>query len=169
MPEKLFSDTALKTAESGYLTRRLVDVAQSVVVTEEDGTDDFTWVKEITEVSNNHTNVIKSLYDDRLYGRFAAEDIKNLQTGEIIVKRNDLIDALKAEDVCNSVDKAKEDARAARAAVRETVKISGEMTPEKIAEKSAKEEAKLSDAETAGKVLTEQQIEDLGKIKIRSI
>ncbi len=166
---KALSDTALKTAESGYLTRRLVDVAQSVVVTEEDcGTDDFTWVKEITEVSNNHTNVIKSLYD-RLYGRFAAEDIKNLQTGEIIVKRNDLIDALKAEDVCNSVDKAKEDARAARAAVRETVKISGEMTPEKIAEKSAKEEAKLSEAETAGKVLTEQQIEDLGKIKIRSV
>ena len=64
---KALSDTALKTAESGYLTRRLVDVAQAVVVTEEDcGTDDFTWVKEITEVSNKHTNVIKSL-NDRLF------------------------------------------------------------------------------------------------------
>ncbi|MCR4688087.1 MAG: DNA-directed RNA polymerase subunit beta' [Saccharofermentans sp.] len=166
---KALSDTALKTAESGYLTRRLVDVAQSVVVTEEDcGTDDFTWVKEITEVSNNSKNVIKSLYD-RLYGRYAAEDIKSYQTGEIIVKKNELIDALKAEAISDSVDQAKEEARQARDAIAETVKIKGEVTPEKLAEQSDKIAAKLSDAEASGKVLTEQQIDDLGKIKIRSV
>jgi len=166
---KALSDTALKTAESGYLTRRLVDVAQSVVVTEEDcGTDDFTWVKEITEVSNNSKNVIKSLYD-RLYGRYAAEDIKSYQTGEIIVKKNELIDALKAEEISDSVDQAKEEAKQARQAIADSVKIKGEVTPEKLAEQSDKIEAKLAEAEASGKILTEQQIDDLGKIKIRSV
>ncbi|MBP5774231.1 MAG: hypothetical protein J6W36_00890, partial [Clostridiales bacterium] len=166
---KALSDTALKTAESGYLTRRLVDVAQAVVVSEEDcGTDDFTWVKEITEVSNKKTNVIKSL-NDRLYGRYAAEDIVNYQTGEIIVKKNELIDALKAEEICDSVDLAKQEATEARKAVADSVKIKGEVTPEKLAEQQKKIDAKLADAEAAGKVLTRQQIEDLGKLKIRSV
>ena len=166
---KALSDTALKTAESGYLTRRLVDVAQAVVVTEEDcGTDDFTWVKEITEVSNKHVNVIKSL-NDRLYGRYAAEDIINYQTGEIIVKKNELIDALKAEDICKSVDLAKKEAERARDAVKESVKIKGAETPEKLAERDRKIAAKLAEAENAGKILTKHQIEDLGKLKIRSV
>ncbi len=166
---KALSDTALKTAESGYLTRRLVDVAQAVVVSEEDcGTDDFTWVKEITEVSNKKTNVIKSL-NDRLYGRYAAEDIKSYQTGEILVKKNELIDALKAEAICDSVNAAKEEAKAARQAVKDSVKIKGEATPEKLNEQQKKIDAKIADAEAAGKILTEQQIEDLGKLKIRSV
>ena len=166
---KALSDTALKTAESGYLTRRLVDVAQAVVVAEEDcGTDDFTWVKEITEVSNNKTNVIKSL-NDRLYGRYAAEDIVNYQTGEVIVKKNELIDALKAEEICDSVDAAKEKANEERAKIADSVKIKGEVTPEKLAEQQKKIDAKLADAEAAGKILTRQQIEDLGKLKIRSV
>ena len=166
---KALSDTALKTAESGYLTRRLVDVAQSVVVTEEDcGTDDFTWVKEIIEVSNNSRNVIKSLYD-RLYGRYAAEDITSYQTGEVIVKKNELIDALKAEAISDSVDEAKAEAKKARQAIADSVKIKGEPTPEKYAEQAEKIASKLAEAEASHKVLTEQQIEDLGKIKIRSV
>ena len=166
---KALSDTALKTAESGYLTRRLVDVSQSVVVTETDcGTDDFTWVKEITETSNNKVNVIKSLYD-RLYGRYAAEDIMNLQTGEVIVAKDELIDALKAEEISDSVDKAKEDAIAARQKIIDSVKIKGEETPEKLAEKKEKAAAKLAEAEAAGKVLSETEIQHLGRIKIRSV
>ena len=166
---KALSDTALKTAESGYLTRRLVDVAQAVVVTEEDcGTDDFTWVKEITEVSNKHVNVIKSL-NDRLYGRYAAEDIVNYQTGEVIVKKNELIDALKAEDICKSVELAKKEAEEARQAVKDSVKIKGAETPEKLAERDKKIAAKVAEAEAEGKILTKHQIEDLGKLKIRSV
>ena len=88
---KALSDTALKTADSGYLTRRLVDVAQEIIIDEEDcGTDDFTWVKEIAVVSNDKKDVIKSLAD-RLNGRYAAEDITDPTTGEVLVKRNDLI------------------------------------------------------------------------------
>jgi DNA-directed RNA polymerase subunit beta' len=166
---KALSDTALKTAESGYLTRRLVDVSQSVVVTETDcGTDDFTWVKEITETSNNKVNVIKSLYD-RLYGRYAAEDIMNLQTGEVIVAKDELIDALKAEAICDSVDKAKAAAREARQKIIDSVKIKGEETPEKIAERDEKAAAKLAEAEASGKVLSETEIQHLGRIKIRSV
>ncbi len=90
---KALSDTAIKTADSGYLTRRLVDVAQEVIISEEDcGTDDFTWVKEIVNVANDKRDVIKTLAD-RLTGRYAAEDIKDLTTGEVLVSRNELISA----------------------------------------------------------------------------
>jgi len=90
---KALSDTAIKTADSGYLTRRLVDVAQEVIISEEDcGTEDFTWVKEISSKANNRKDVIKTLAD-RLTGRYAAEDMKDLQTGEILVHKNELITA----------------------------------------------------------------------------
>ncbi|MBQ0012321.1 MAG: DNA-directed RNA polymerase subunit beta' [Clostridiales bacterium] len=91
---KALSDTALKTADSGYLTRRLVDVAQDVIVTEEDcGTDDFTWVKEIATVAGTKKDVVKSI-SDRLTGRYAAEDIYDLNDkNNLIVARNDLITA----------------------------------------------------------------------------
>ncbi|SMC38554.1 DNA-directed RNA polymerase subunit beta' [Oscillospiraceae bacterium] len=96
---KALSDTAIKTADSGYLTRRLVDVAQEVIISEEDcGTDDFTWVKEIAVQANEKKDVIKTLAD-RLTGRYAAEDIKNLETGEVLVKRNDLITADVAKEI----------------------------------------------------------------------
>ena len=88
---KALSDTALKTADSGYLTRRLVDVAQEVIICEEDcGTEDFTWVKEIAVVANDKKDVIKTLAE-RLTGRYAAEDMKDLTTGEVLVKKNELI------------------------------------------------------------------------------
>ena len=91
---KALSDTALKTADSGYLTRRLVDVAQDVIVTEEDcGTDDFTWVKEIANMAGTKKDVVKSLAD-RLTGRYAAEDIYDLKNKKkLLVARNDLITA----------------------------------------------------------------------------
>ncbi|MCQ2533875.1 MAG: DNA-directed RNA polymerase subunit beta' [Clostridia bacterium] len=88
---KALSDTALKTADSGYLTRRLVDVAQEVIISEEDcGTDDFTWVKKIEIKANKKSEVIKSLAE-RLTGRYAAEDFEDPETHEILIKRNDLI------------------------------------------------------------------------------
>ena len=91
---KALSDTALKTADSGYLTRRLVDVAQDVIVTEEDcGTDDFTWVKEIANMAGTKKDIVKSL-SDRLTGRYAAEDIYDLKNKKkLLVARNDLITA----------------------------------------------------------------------------
>ncbi|WP_307729602.1 DNA-directed RNA polymerase subunit beta' [Anaerocellum diazotrophicum] len=84
---KGLADTALRTADSGYLTRRLVDVAQDIIVREEDcGTEKGIWVEEIRD----GTEVIETL-EERIIGRYAADDIKNEMTGEIIVKKNELI------------------------------------------------------------------------------
>ena len=74
------ADTALKTADSGYLTRRLVDVSQDVIVREEDcGTDEGIFVSEIKEGNE----VIEEL-KERLTGRYSAEDVLHPETGEII-------------------------------------------------------------------------------------
>ncbi|WP_271628664.1 DNA-directed RNA polymerase subunit beta' [Caldicellulosiruptor sp. DIB 104C] len=84
---KGLADTALRTADSGYLTRRLVDVAQDIIVREEDcGTDKGIWVEEIRD----GTEIIETL-EERVIGRYAAADILHPQTGEVIVKRNELI------------------------------------------------------------------------------
>jgi DNA-directed RNA polymerase subunit beta' len=84
---KGLADTALKTANSGYLTRRLVDVAQDVVVSEPDcGTFDGIEVSSLTEGGE----VIERL-DARILGRVVLEDLKDPDTGEIIVRRNDEI------------------------------------------------------------------------------
>lgn len=91
---KGMTDTALKTADSGYLTRRLVDVAQDVIIREVDcGTDrglDVTVIREGNEI-------IESLYD-RILGRYAMKSIKHPETGVVIVRANDMIkeDAAKA-------------------------------------------------------------------------
>ncbi len=78
---KGLADTALRTADSGYLTRRLVDVAQDVIVREEDcGTSRGIEVEDILD----GTNVIEKL-ENRIVGRVALEDIIHPQTGEIIV------------------------------------------------------------------------------------
>jgi len=105
---KALSDTAIKTADSGYLTRRLVDVSQEVVITEDDcGTEDFTWVREIATIANNKKDVVKSL-KDRLYGRYAAAgcDIINPVTGEVMVKGNELISSSMAAKIENAVKEA---------------------------------------------------------------
>ncbi len=97
-------DTALRTADSGYLTRRLVDVSQEIIVREEDcGTTDGVWVSDI----KNGNELIESLAE-RLSGRFAAEDIIDPATGEVIVKRNELItDKMADAVVAAGVTKAK--------------------------------------------------------------
>jgi DNA-directed RNA polymerase subunit beta' len=85
---KGLADTALKTANSGYLTRRLVDVSQDIIVTEDDcGTTDG-----ITVVSLVEGGEIIQPLEERIFGRIAAEDIKDPVTRELIVKRNQEID-----------------------------------------------------------------------------
>lgn len=87
---KGLADTALRTAESGYLTRRLVDVAQDVIVKEEDcGTpNSFTIVRD---------NTRRLSFDERITGRFAGENIADPRTGEIIAKKDEEITQKKAE------------------------------------------------------------------------
>jgi DNA-directed RNA polymerase beta' subunit len=85
---KGLADTALKTANSGYLTRRLVDVAQDVLIMEEDcGTTDSITVTSLVEGGE----IIQPL-EERLLGRFAVEDIKDPITKEVIVRRSQEID-----------------------------------------------------------------------------
>ena len=99
------TDTALKTAESGYLTRRLVDVSQSVVISEHDcGTNKGFWVEDIIDensVEAGKPKVIVPMYE-RCIGRFAAKDVIDPETGEIICKRNDLIDEKIGDKIKNS-------------------------------------------------------------------
>ncbi len=94
------TDTALKTADSGYLTRRLVDVAQQVIITEEDcGTDIGFTVGELVNTADN--NVIVPLYD-RLVGRYSLKDITHPETGEILVHANEMMDENSAQIVCDA-------------------------------------------------------------------
>ncbi len=87
---KALSDTALKTADSGYLTRRLVDVSQDVIIREEDCRTDEGIV--IAEISSGGTSkrIVKTLHD-RISGRYAAEDLIYPATGEVIVRKGELI------------------------------------------------------------------------------
>lgn len=83
---KGMTDTALKTADAGYLTRRLVDVAQDIVVNADDcGTEDFI---EVTRAMSERMN---KPFARRLFGRVAAEDIKD-KNGKVVVARNEGID-----------------------------------------------------------------------------
>ncbi len=102
---KGLTDTALKTAESGYLTRRLVDVAQEVIITEEDcGTSMGYMVEQIVDPKNN--SVIESFYD-RIVGRYTQHEIVDPNTGEIIVDEDAYItDALAKKAVDAGVTKA---------------------------------------------------------------
>ncbi len=99
------TDTALKTAESGYLTRRLVDVSQNVVISCEDcGTENGFWVTKIVDentLDKGEPKLVVSL-KDRCIGRFAAKDVINPETGEIIVARNEIID----EAIASRIEKA---------------------------------------------------------------
>ena len=84
---KGLSDTALRTADSGYLTRRLVDVSQDIIVREHDcGTHDGITLTAIKDGNQ----VIESL-QERLIGRYPLEDIKDPATGELIVDTNTII------------------------------------------------------------------------------
>ncbi|MGG3891693.1 DNA-directed RNA polymerase subunit beta' [Metabacillus fastidiosus] len=95
---KGLADTALKTADSGYLTRRLVDVAQDVIIREEDcGTDRGILAEAIKE----DNEVIERL-DERLIGRYARKAVKHPETGAILVEENALITEDLAEEIVNA-------------------------------------------------------------------
>ena len=97
---KGLTDTALKTAESGYLTRRLVDVAQDVIVSEEDcGTDKAYLVQDITDRKTGA--VIEKLYD-RLVGRYAKEDVTDPKTGEVIINSDEYITESIAQQIVDA-------------------------------------------------------------------
>ena len=84
---KSLSDTALKTADSGYLTRRLVDVSHEVIIREDDcGTRDYMIASDIKE--GNET--VEKLAD-RILGRYTVENIVNPATGELIIAENEMI------------------------------------------------------------------------------
>ena len=94
------ADTALKTADSGYLTRRLVDVSHDVVVREEDcGTDVGFVVSEIRDTARDQ--VIVPL-KDRLFGRYSLHDIVDPATGEILVPGNTLMSEADAQRVVDA-------------------------------------------------------------------
>ncbi len=97
---KGLTDTALKTAESGYLTRRLVDVAQDVTIVEEDCyTDNGYVVQEIVDRKSN--SVVESLHD-RLVGRYIKETIVDPMTREVIIEEDEFVDELTAKRIVNA-------------------------------------------------------------------
>ncbi|MBR3681447.1 MAG: DNA-directed RNA polymerase subunit beta' [Clostridia bacterium] len=92
---KSLSDTALRTADSGYLTRRLVDVSQDIIVREEDcGATSGIVVSDIKSGSV----VVEKLYD-RLVGRYTVDDVVNEETGELIVPANTMISEEQAAQI----------------------------------------------------------------------
>jgi len=95
---KGLADTALKTANSGYLTRRLCDVAQDISIREHYcGTNKSILLSEIIEGGN----ILVSL-SDRALGRISAEEVKNPISGKILIKRKEMIDEL----ACEKIDSA---------------------------------------------------------------
>ena len=94
------TDTALKTADSGYLTRRLVDVAQEVIITDEDcGTDRGFVVTELYNTADN--SVIVPLYD-RLVGRYSLKDVYHPETDEILAHANEMMNESIAKAICDA-------------------------------------------------------------------
>jgi DNA-directed RNA polymerase subunit beta' len=95
---KGLADTALKTANSGYLTRRLVDVANDCIITAEDcGTK-----KGVTVQAEIDGGQVVSSLSERILGRTTAEDVKHPETGDVILKRNKEV----SEDVAEKIEKA---------------------------------------------------------------
>ena len=97
---KTGADTALKTADSGYLTRRLIDVSHDVIIREEDcGADHGIVVRDIMEREPHPDDAEKGVklkvlvkLEDRLVGRFTVHDVVNPKTGEVIVPANTMIE-----------------------------------------------------------------------------
>ena len=98
---KGLADTALKTADSGYLTRRLVDVSQDVIVREDDCCEGFAPKGVYTTAIMEGNQVIESLAD-RLNGRYAAQDVINPTTGAVMVRCNEFI----TEDMAKAIQNA---------------------------------------------------------------
>ncbi len=95
---KGLADTALKTADSGYLTRRLVDVAQEVIIREDDCGDTRGTV--VSAIKGNSGETIEGL-KDRIAGRFVIDDVINPKTGEVMVKAGEMI----GEDMAGEIEK----------------------------------------------------------------
>ncbi len=101
---KGLADTALKTADSGYLTRRLVDVSQEVIIKEDDcfaGLGERVKGMKVSAIKGSKGEIIEGLRD-RIAGRFVAEDVINPTTGEVMVKVNEMI----SEDMADEIVKA---------------------------------------------------------------
>ena len=92
---KGLADTALRTADSGYLTRRLVDVSQDVIIREQDcgATDGL----EIYEIRNGNELIEK--LSERLVGRYLVDDLRDPQTGELIISKNKMLTEADAQKV----------------------------------------------------------------------
>ena len=119
---KGLADTALKTANSGYLTRRLVDVSQDVIVREDDCCGEGGAIPGIEiERIYDGDSMVESL-KDRLSGRYAAIDIVNPETGEIYVRANEMI----SEDVAKKIDE--DDMKLNEKGVKIPVKIRSVLT-----------------------------------------
>ena len=95
---KGLADTALRTADSGYLTRRLVDVAQDVIVREDDcGTEEGLTITDIKD--GNH--ILEPL-EERLEGRYLLNDLVNEETGEVVWSKDDIITASGAKKIVDA-------------------------------------------------------------------
>ena len=95
---KGLADTALRTADSGYLTRRLVDVSQEVIIREEDcHATEGIWVREISE-----GNSVVESFKERLNGRYSLHDVHDPATGELLVSKDKMMDMFDAEKVVNA-------------------------------------------------------------------
>jgi DNA-directed RNA polymerase subunit beta' len=93
---KGLADTALRTAEAGYLTRRLVDVAQDIIINNEDcGTDEGIWINRADDIAGQP-------FGDRLIGRLLAQRLVHPVTGEILADRNELI----SKDMISMINEA---------------------------------------------------------------
>ena len=92
---KGLTDTALRTADSGYLTRRLVDVSQEVIIREEDchATEGIL----VSEISEGNATI--ESFSERLVGRYALNDVKDPKTGELIVSKDKMMDMFDAEKI----------------------------------------------------------------------
>ena len=111
---KGLADTALRTADSGYLTRRLVDVSQDVIIREEDcGTTNGIDVFEI----RNGREKIEPL-TERLIGRYLVEDLKDSKTGELIVSHNKLITDYEAQKIVATLEAEGKDRIAIRSVLQ---------------------------------------------------
>ena len=93
---KGLADTALRTADAGYLTRRLVDIAQDVIIHELDcGTQEGIWIRKADDVAGQALS-------SRLYSRFAAAPIYDPATGEVLCERDEMIDHDRARKIANA-------------------------------------------------------------------
>lgn len=93
---KGLADTALRTADAGYLTRRLVDVAQDMIINEVDcGSLDGIWIRKTDDVAGQSM-------DTRLYGRLLAQRIVDPKTGEVLAEHNDMLDHKKIRTLLNA-------------------------------------------------------------------